>query len=78
MFEACQIPPLLEPHETEIVESGCNDDFLLVNAPCLNKGKSQTPLTVRLPSGSTMESSHTAELSIPHLNAAASIAHVSP
>jgi hypothetical protein len=35
-------------------------------------------LTVRLPNGSTMESSHTADLDIPELNAAASKAHVFP
>jgi hypothetical protein len=35
-------------------------------------------LTVRLPNGATMESSHTAELNIPELNAAASKAHVFP
>jgi hypothetical protein len=78
MFEACRIPPLLKPHETASVDSGCTDHFLLVNAPCLNKVKSQTPLTVRLPNGVTMEFSHTAELNIPRLNAAASIAHVFP
>jgi hypothetical protein len=33
---------------------------------------------VRLPNGATMESSHTAELDIPKLNAAASKSHVSP
>jgi hypothetical protein len=60
------------------VDSGCTSHFLLVNAPCLNKVKSRTPLTVRLPNGATMESSHTAELDIPELNAAASKAHVSP
>jgi hypothetical protein len=75
MFEACRTPPLLKPRETAIVDSGCTGHFLLVNAPCLNKVKSQTPLTVRLPNGATMESSHTAELNIPELNAAASIAH---
>jgi hypothetical protein len=78
MFEACLTPPLLKPHETAIVDSGCTVHFLLVNAPCLNKVKSQTPLTVRLPNGATMESSHTAELNIPQLNAAAYIAHVLP
>jgi hypothetical protein len=36
------------------------------------------PLTVRLPNGATMESSHTADLDIPKLNAAASKAHVFP
>jgi hypothetical protein len=76
MFEACRSPPLLKPHDTAIVDSGCNGHSLLVNAPCLNKVKSQTPLMVRLPNGATMESSHTDELNIPHLNAAASIAHV--
>jgi hypothetical protein len=71
-------PPLLKPHETAVVDSGCTGHFLLVNAPCLNKVKFQTPLTVRLSNGATMESSHTAELNIPELDAAASIAHVFP
>jgi hypothetical protein len=44
----------------------------------LNKVKSWTPLTVRLPNGATMESSQAAELDIPELNAAASKAHVFP
>jgi hypothetical protein len=60
------------------VDYGCTGHFLLVNAPCLNKVKSGTPLTVRLPNGATMESSHTAELDIPELNAAESKAHVFP
>jgi hypothetical protein len=51
---------------------------MLVNAPCLKKVKSQNPLTVRLPNGATMESTHTAKLDIQELNKAASIAHVFP
>jgi hypothetical protein len=77
-FEVCRTPSLIEQHQTAIVDSGCTGHFILVNAPCLNKIKYQTPLTVRLPNGATMESSHTAELDIPELNAAASKAHVSP
>jgi hypothetical protein len=77
-FEVCRTPPLLAQHETSIVDSGCNDHFLLVTAPCLNKVKSRNPLTVRLPNGATMESSHTADLDIPGLNAATSKAHVFP
>jgi hypothetical protein len=42
----------------------------------MNKVKNRTPLTVRLPNGATMDSSHTAELDIPKLNAATSKAHV--
>jgi hypothetical protein len=78
MFEECRTPPFLEPHETEIVESGCTGHLLLVNAPCLSKVKSQNPLTVRLPNGATMESTHTEEFDIPEINKAASIAHVLP
>jgi hypothetical protein len=78
MFEVCKTPPLLKPHETAIVDSGCNVQFILVNAPCLNKVKSQTPLMVRLPNGAMMESSHTADFNIPELNAMESIAHVFP
>jgi hypothetical protein len=77
-FEVCWTPPILEQHETAIVDSGCTGHFLLVNAPCLNKVETQTPLTVRLPNGAIMESSHTAELDIPELNTAASKAHVFP
>jgi hypothetical protein len=60
------------------VESGCTGHFLLVNAPCLNKVKSRNPLTVRLPNGATMESSHNSDLDIPELSAAASKANVFP
>jgi hypothetical protein len=42
------------------------------------KVQSQNPLTVRLPNGATIESSHTAGLGIPKLNAAASKSHVFP
>jgi hypothetical protein len=60
------------------VDSGCTRHFLLVTAPCLNKVISRNPLTVRLPNGATMESSHTVALVIPGLNAAASKAHIFP
>jgi hypothetical protein len=78
MFEACRTTSILKPHETAIMDSGCTGQFLLFNAPCSNKVKSQTPLTVCLPNGATMESSHTPHLNIPHLNAASSLAHVFP
>jgi hypothetical protein len=78
MLEVCRTPTLLEQHETAIVDSGCTGHFRLVNAPYLNKVKYRTPFKVRLLNGATMESSHTAELNIPELNAAASKAHVFP
>jgi hypothetical protein len=42
----------------------------------LSKVKSQNPLTVRLPNGATIESTHTAALDIPELNKSLSIEHV--
>jgi hypothetical protein len=60
------------------VDSGCTGHFILVTAPCLNKVTSRNPLTVRFPNGATMESSHSADLDIPGLNAAASKAYVFP
>jgi hypothetical protein len=75
-FEVCRTPPLLEKHQTAIEDSGCTGHFLLVTAPCLNKVISRNPWTVRLPNGTTMESSHTSDLDIPELNAAASKAHI--
>jgi deoxyxylulose-5-phosphate synthase len=76
MSEECRTPPLLNPHETSTLDSGCKGHFLLVNEPCLNKIKSQNPLTVRLPNGATMESTHTASLDIPELKKAASMSHI--
>jgi hypothetical protein len=78
MFEDYRTPSLLELHETEVLYSGCTGHFLLVNVTCLSKVKSQNPLTVRLPNGATMESTHTEELDIPELNKAATIANVFP
>jgi hypothetical protein len=78
MYEVCRTLPLLKQHETASVDSGCTGHFILFNAPCLNKVKSQIPLMVRPPNEATMESSHTAELDIPELIAAASNAHVFP
>jgi hypothetical protein len=49
---------------------------LLTNAPCVNKKESSNPLTVRLPNGQTMDSTHTAHLDIPKLCKAASVAHI--
>jgi hypothetical protein len=77
-FEGFRTPPLLEHHQTAIVDSGCTGHFLLVNAPCQHKVKSQNPLRVRLPNGDTMDSTHMASLDIPELSKTASIAHVFP
>ena len=60
------------------MDSGCTGHYLLINAPCRKKIKSEKPLRVRLPNGDVMSSSHTAYLTIPELSDAASIAHIFP
>jgi hypothetical protein len=52
--------------------------FLLINAPCRKKTKYINPLRVRLPNGTTMDSTHIASLEIPELSATAAVAHVFP
>jgi hypothetical protein len=77
MFEYCRTPPLLEHHEISIVDSGCTGHFLLVNAPCQRKVKSQNPFRVRLPNGDIVDSTHTAFLNIPESKSASTV-HVFP
>jgi hypothetical protein len=78
LFEYCRTPPLSNPHKTAMLDSGCTGNSLLVNTPCVNKVKSQNPLTVRLPSGATTESTHTSSLDIPELNKDSSIVQIFP
>jgi hypothetical protein len=74
----CRTPPPLKHNETTLVDSGFTGNFLLSNAPCLNKTLIINPLTVRLPNGQTMKSTHTATLDIPQLSKTAKEAHIFP
>jgi uncharacterized GH25 family protein len=74
-LEDCRTPPLLEHHETAIINYGCSGHFLLINTPCHNKVKSQKPLILRLPNGDPMDSMHAASLDIPEMSQTASVAH---
>jgi hypothetical protein len=77
-FDDCGTPPLLKHNETALVDSGCTGHFLLSNFPCLNKNLTTNPLTVRLPNGQTMKSTHTATLDITQLSKSAKAAHIFP
>jgi hypothetical protein len=63
---------------TALLDSGCTAHFLLVNAKCSNKIPTATPLAVRLPSGDTITSTHTATLNMPSLPHTARQAHILP
>jgi hypothetical protein len=77
-FDDCRTPTILNNNNTSLVDSGCTVHFLLSNAPSLNKNMTNNQLTVRLPNGQTMESTHTAFFYISELSKAASAAHIFP
>jgi Reverse transcriptase (RNA-dependent DNA polymerase) len=60
-----------------IADTGCTEHFCTPCLPVTNKTKATTPITIKNPNGSLMQSSHVASLDIPGLPAAASLAHMS-
>jgi hypothetical protein len=50
-----------------ILDSGATWNFLAFDAPCIHKEKSLHPLSVTLPDGTIIESTHTAMLALPGL-----------
>jgi hypothetical protein len=77
-IDGCRTLPLLKHNETDLVDSGCTGHFLLSNVSCFQKSVTTNPLTVRLPNGQTMKSTHTAIRDIPQLSKAAKAAHIFP
>jgi hypothetical protein len=77
-FDDCRTPPPLKHNETALADSGFTGHFLLSNAPCLNKTLTTNHLTVILPNGQTMKSTHTVTLDIPQLSKAAKASHIFP
>ena len=61
-----------------ILDSGASSHFLLSTAPVLNKMVADRPLTVKLPNGDTVRSSHIAELDLPLLPRGGREAHIVP
>ena len=61
-----------------ILDSGASSHFLLTDAPCVNKKTTSNPISVQIPNGHRVTSSHIAELDIPALPKKARIAHVLP
>ena len=61
-----------------ILDSGATSHFLVADAPAHDVTKATTPITVQLPNGERINSTHTCNLPIPELPASARIAHVMP
>ena len=63
---------------TILFNSGASSHFLLSTAPVLNKMVADRPLTVKLPNGDNVRSSHIAELDLPLLPRGGREAHIVP
>ena len=61
-----------------ILDSGASSHFMVTDAPVIEKEKATAPLSIQLPDGASVTSSHTCLLDIPQLPKAARIAHIVP
>ena len=61
-----------------ILDSGASSTFLLSRAPVHNAQVAANPLNIKLPNGTTIQSSHIAELALPQLPKQARLAHIVP
>ena len=61
-----------------IADAGATSHFIVAGAPVLNKQPATSPLRIHLPDGDTLRSSHTCDLDVPALPAAARTAHIVP
>jgi hypothetical protein len=65
-------------NDTAILDSGCTSNFLSATAPCNNEQEAHVPLSVNMPNGTTIQSSHTCELLLADLPPQARNAHILP
>ena len=61
-----------------ILDSGASSHFLLSAAPVHDKEIATNPLHIKLPDGTTIKSSHTANIALPQLPQMARLAHIVP
>ena len=65
-------------HECTILDSGATIHLLVIAAPTSDCQEAKNPLSVKLPDGARVSSTHTYTLAIPYLHAKARIAHIIP
>ena len=61
-----------------ITDAGATGHFLLPEAPVINKCETTNPLTIHLPDGDKLTSTHTCDVDIPSLPKGARRAHIVP
>jgi hypothetical protein len=65
-------------NDTAILNSGCTRFFLSATAPCSNKQEAHVLLSVNMPNGTMIQSSHTCDLLLADLPPQARKAHILP
>jgi hypothetical protein len=65
-------------NDTAILDSGCTSNFLSATAPCNKKQEAHVPLSVNMPNGNTIQSSHTCDLLLANLPPQARKSHILP
>ena len=61
-----------------IADAGATGHFLVPGAPVLDLAETTQPLSINLPDGDTLTSTHTCELDLPSLPNEARKAHIGP
>jgi hypothetical protein len=61
-----------------IADTGCTGHYIHIDTPHLNRQPASPGISVLLPDGTTITSTHTATLDLPHLPATACVAHIFP
>ena len=64
--------------EHAISDSGATGHFMVEGAPVTNMQRDLEPITITLPDGATLQSTHTCNLDIPWLPATVTAAHIVP
>jgi hypothetical protein len=64
--------------DTAILDSGCTSNFLSATAPCNTKQEAHVPLSLNMPNGTNIQSSHTCDLLLTDLPPQARKVHIIP
>jgi hypothetical protein len=73
---AASSPPLTS--STFIADTGASGHYIQVTGAVVNKRPAMQPLTVLMPDGHSLTSTHIGELALPQLPAAARLCHIFP
>ena len=71
-------PQALSRTDSALSDSGATSHFLVDGAHAINIHRDPNPITVNLPDGRTIRSTHTCNLDMPHLPKAAWHGHIMP